>query len=86
MPRISAFYGILIYMYYNEHSPPHFHAHYAEHKAEIGIKDFALLDGYLPPKALALVIEWAMIHQDELKKNWYRAEQHEVLNKIEPLQ
>lgn len=42
MPRISAFYGILIYMYYKEHNPPHFHAHYGEHKAEIGINDFAL--------------------------------------------
>jgi Domain of unknown function (DUF4160) len=30
MPRISSFYGILIYMYYNGHAPPHFHAEYEE--------------------------------------------------------
>ena len=26
VPRISAFYGIAIYMYYPDHAPPHFHA------------------------------------------------------------
>lgn len=26
MPAISMFYGILIYMYYQDHVPPHFHA------------------------------------------------------------
>jgi predicted metallo-beta-lactamase superfamily hydrolase len=30
MPRISAFYGIVIAMYYRDHHPPHFHAIYAE--------------------------------------------------------
>ncbi|MDO5421702.1 MAG: DUF4160 domain-containing protein [Bacteroides sp.] len=25
MPEISKFYGIIIYMYVNEHNPPHFH-------------------------------------------------------------
>ncbi|MBR1656884.1 MAG: DUF4160 domain-containing protein [Synergistaceae bacterium] len=28
MPEISRFYGIRIYMYYDEHNPPHFHAKY----------------------------------------------------------
>jgi len=26
VPRISAFYGIVIAMYYRDHAPPHFHA------------------------------------------------------------
>jgi len=34
MSRISAFFGISIYMYYREHMPPHFHAIYAEHEAK----------------------------------------------------
>ena len=33
MPRVSEFFGIAIYMYYNDHMPPHFHAEYAEHEA-----------------------------------------------------
>ena len=33
MPSICTFYGIVIYMYYNDHNPPHFHAEYAEFEA-----------------------------------------------------
>jgi hypothetical protein len=37
MPRISAFYGIVITIYFSDHPPPHFHARYADHVAEIAI-------------------------------------------------
>ena len=33
MPEISRFYGIIIKMYFDDHTPPHFHAQYGEHKA-----------------------------------------------------
>jgi hypothetical protein len=52
MPRVSEFFGILIYMYYEDHSPPHFHAIYGDNEALIAIQDLALLKGYLPPRAL----------------------------------
>lgn len=57
MPEISRFLGIIIAMFYKDHSPPHFHVRYNEYKATISIKDLALLNGKLPPKALGLVIE-----------------------------
>lgn len=85
MPVISSFYGILIYMFWNEHNPPHFHVKYAEFKALINIKDFSLMEGSLPPKALALVVEWASIHQKELLENWEKGKQDQSFNKIEPL-
>jgi hypothetical protein len=28
MPTVSRFYGIIIYFYWQEHAPPHFHAKY----------------------------------------------------------
>ena len=28
MPEISKFYGIIIYMYIDDHNPPHFHVWY----------------------------------------------------------
>lgn len=34
MPTISAFYGILIRMYFGDHPPPHFHVRYGEHIRE----------------------------------------------------
>ena len=38
MPTISEFFGILIRMYYDDHSPPHFHAYYSGHEAIFPLK------------------------------------------------
>lgn len=87
MPLISSFYGILIKMYFGDHVPPHFHAEYAEDTAQIAINDFRVIEGYLPPKALALVVEWASIHKGELLENWNSLSEGGTgtFNKIEPL-
>ena len=70
MPQISSFFGILIYMYYNDHNPPHFHAKYGDFNAVISIENFGILEGNLPPKSLGMVVEWASLHKKELLKNW----------------
>jgi len=85
MPRISTFYGIVIAMYYREHGAPHFHAIYGEHEASVAIESLEIFRGYLPPRALRLVKQWAVIHQEELLQNWNLAEQGEVLEHIAPL-
>lgn len=72
MPVLSRFYGIIIRMYFqqSEHNPPHIHAIYGEHVAAIDFQTKTVLEGELPPKALALVFEWIDIHKDELKYIW----------------
>jgi Domain of unknown function (DUF4160) len=85
VPRISAFYGIVIAMYYRDHPPPHFHAIYGEYEAQIVIETLERLSGELPARALRLVREWAELHREELETNWARAEAHEPLDTIEPL-
>ena len=85
MPEISRFYGIIIKMYFNEHTPPHFHVRYGECEALVSINTLAVISGKLPPRALGLVIEWASLHQDELNTQWERAENLEPLGKIAPL-
>lgn len=85
MPEISRFFGIVIYMFYNEHFPPHFHARYGDDEAVIGIDTLSLLKGNLPPRALGLVIEWATLHQSELKQDWEKSLKQQPLVKIEPL-
>jgi len=85
MPEISRFFGIIIAMYYRDHAPPHFHARYGENEAVIKIADFAVIEGYLPPRALGLVMEWADIHKDELTKDWNLAMEQKPLKRIEPL-
>ena len=74
-------------MYFGDHQPPHSHAEYAEFSAQISIVDFAILNGYLPPKALSLVVEWASFHKDELLENWklLSEEGKGTFKKIEPL-
>jgi Domain of unknown function (DUF4160) len=74
-------------MYFGDHVPPHFHAEYAEYSAQISINELGVIQGYLPPKALALVVEWASIHKDELLDNWnsLSEEGSGTFKKIEPL-
>ena len=85
MPRISAFYGISIYMYYRDHPPPHLHARYGGAEAEIAIESSHVTAGDLPKRAERLVAEWIDQHQSELMENWQRARQHKPLREIEPL-
>ena len=85
MPKVSEFFGISVYVYYREHMPPHFHAIYGEAEAVVAIADLSVLSGRLNPRALGLVIEWATVHQGELREVWAQAVSHEPLSKIEPL-
>jgi hypothetical protein len=84
-PKISEFFGIDIYIYWDDHDPPHFHALYAEQEAQIAIDDSSILRGRLSPRAMGLVVEWAEMHREELLRVWGQAERHEPLDKIEPL-
>lgn len=85
MPRISNFYGIMIYMYYNDHLPPHFHAKFAEHEAIIQIGTTDVYAGGLPRQQLGLVFKWAELHAMELMNNWELARQGLPLKQIDPL-
>lgn len=85
MPELSRFYGIIIRMFYNDHNPPHFHVIYQDDEALIDIRTLDILEGKLPKRALQLVVEWAIEHREELSRNWERAVNHDILDKIEPL-
>lgn len=86
MPRISEFYGIAIYRYFSDHSPPHFHAIYGRYDAEVEISTGGILKGKLPQRADRLVREWSQLYRDELKANWNLARAHESLRPIPPLE
>ena len=86
LPEVSRFFGIIIAMYYNDHSPPHFHAKYGGDQASIRIDNGETLEGTLGTRAMRLVEEWRALHQTELLEDWKRAEARQPLNKIEPLE
>ena len=85
MPIVSEFFGIKIYMYWNEHFPEHFHAEYGKFKVLVSIQEAAVLKGAFPAKQLKLVLAWCEIHKDELMTNWLAAREHGKITGIEPL-
>jgi hypothetical protein len=86
VPRLCEFYGIVIYMYFADHNPPHFHAIYAEHEALIRIDNGSIIRGELPTTARRLVEQWRALHHAELAANWSSAQVPSPLSAIEPLQ
>ncbi len=85
MPEISRFFGIVIAMYDDDHPPPHFHAVYGSDRVEFSIDPPGVLKGRLPPRALALVTEWAVLHEAELLEAWGQRAAGEKPRNIEPL-
>ena len=85
MPEVSRFLGITIAMYFNDHNPPHFHAEYNGEEACFGIETLEKIEGNLPPRICGYVIEWALLHQEELRKNWESLQKTGTFEKILPL-
>ena len=85
MPEICRFLGIVVYMLYDDHRPPHFHAEYGEYKVSVEINT-GIVEGRFPRRALKALMEWYELHKDELLEDWQLAEQHEPLNRISPLE
>lgn len=86
MPEICRFYGIIIKMFSDEHNPPHFHAEYAEYKATFSIETGQMIQGNMPQNKAVLITAWAVIHKEELMKNWETLDKGSGASKIAPLQ
>jgi len=78
MPEIARFYGIVIKLFFGDHPPPHFHAVYGECIAVFNIDTLEMIEGDLPNRARKLVLEWATINKNELKKIWNTQEFHKL--------
>ena len=85
MPEICRFLGIIISMYYKEHGPAHFHAKYGENRASFSINELKIIEGKMPKRVVALIVEWAFEHREELLEDWILTQKHEELKKIDPL-
>lgn len=86
MPEISRFYGIIIRMFYDDHAPPHFHAVYGEYELEIRIVPLEVLKGSAPNRVRLMVMEWALLHKEELLDDWFRCRGAKPLLPIAPLE
>jgi len=79
MPTICVFYGITVRMYYDDHSPPHFHVFYGDFAAKISIDAGDVIAGTLPGRVLAITREWSEINRAGRIENWRRCQLHESL-------
>lgn len=72
-------------MYWDDHSPPHFHPKYGEHEIRVQIHT-GIVEGKFPKRVLRHVLEWYELHQEELVEDWELCRKQEMPNPIEPLE
>ncbi|HVX72913.1 MAG TPA: DUF4160 domain-containing protein [Devosia sp.] len=82
MPEIARFYGIVIFMYFFDHNPPHLHARHGRAKAVFRLADGKVLRGELPRLGTAMIQNWMVAHRAELEENWRLASSGEMPEKI----
>ena len=85
MPIISRFFGIVVYIYWRDHRPPHFHAKYQDEEVTVDIQT-GEVTGRMSRRALAMIEEWRVLHRDELLEDWRLAEAKKTLNRVPPLE
>jgi len=84
MPTISRFFGIIIFMNYNDHMPPHFHARYQDQEVTVEIET-GVVQGKMSRRALRMVLDWSEKYQPELLMNWERVRARRPLQSVPPL-
>jgi hypothetical protein len=86
MPTLAVIVGgISVVMYYNDHSPPHFHAKRDRDEFRLRIADLELIPGDSGPVAMVRAVrDWARQHQTELAMCWARAQSGQQPGRIRP--
>ena len=70
MPTFFVIDGVKICLFFDDHSPPHFHALIAEYEAVIEIKTLRILKGDLPKNKKQMILKWASSNKGELIEIW----------------
>ena len=78
MPEIARFYGIVIKIFFGDHTPYHFHAIYGEHVGVFNIENLEMTEGDLPNRAKKLVVEWGRKNRNELIIMWKKQDFHKL--------
>jgi hypothetical protein len=85
MPELSRFYGIVVRLFYRDHGPAHIHVEYCGAEVLLCIDTLQVLRGSIPPRALGLVVEWAVRHREEIQECWKSAQIGSPPKRISPL-
>jgi hypothetical protein len=85
MPELARIDSIIIRLFFHDtvqHHQPHIHAKYAEYAAVYSIEG-GKLAGVLPAKQEKILLDWLLIHHDEVKTAWLLAVNDEHFSKID---
>jgi hypothetical protein len=70
MPRVVRLASVSIYIYADDHAPPHFHVLGAGNEIQIEIETLQVMRGHYKATALAEAIVWAADNQTLLRAKW----------------
>lgn len=82
MPVVAVIDGVKILLYWDEHPPVHFHAEYAEYRAQISLDTLQIMEGWLPAPQLRKVTAWAEPRKRQLLMAWMACESDQHPGKI----
>ena len=85
MPELCRFRGIIIRVHSSDHPPPHIHVAHGGSEVTFSIENLEVTKGNLPTRVRRLVVQWATLHQDELRDAWDKASREETPERIAPL-
>lgn len=71
MPCIDTIKGVKIYIYSNDHVPPHIHAIYGEYEALISIREVEIIKGELPSSKRKIAFAFVNENLEELLATFY---------------
>jgi hypothetical protein len=70
VPRIVQLASVSIYIYADDHAPPHFHVRGPDTDAQMNIETLQVMRGSLQRDHLAQVISWAAKNTALLRAKW----------------
>lgn len=81
MSAIDIIHGILIYMYGQDHNPPHLHVKDGGEWFIITIKD-RMIYGRASSRTIRIINEYIDSHQERLLEIWDKAQRGEPIEKV----
>jgi hypothetical protein len=70
MPRIARLAAVSIYIYADDHAPPHFHARGPDTNIQVSIETLQVMRGHYKRGAFAETTAWAADNQSLLRAKW----------------
>lgn len=84
MPSICEFDGIKVYVYGDDHNPPHIHAMHADDEALLRIDDGHVMKGALRSPQLTAVRKWMGQRRAEIALAWVQVQSGKAPDKVPP--